>query len=1803
MPDLDQPAEKDERAPKLTLSNGVGRNASIDIQPPMIKETTNLSNGTQGPELDDFGLPIKKYRKPASGEDRADEDSAKGSSLEGAGKGSEGLSRPQSSCSDADEATGRSRDVKGSLQVLPEHSGSSTKEVAEGFISHSPQSSEAQSQLRADQRQHDSPIPLSNGHLNTRIVPEDVLLHENDSGHSPLAGASEWSHQQVVSQKHDGREDKREDDWQEMPAFAPYDIYDDNGKLVAREAEESDDEAAAYGGLGGAGKGYTRVQIDEDAQSATSMDDNTKYLFKETKTTALDEEDEEQRDPLAQMQATKDLLTEGQRIAYVGVTRLSMIEMVKELSDIEPTRGTKKELRFAVEAMTMWSQKMMVRLYMHMEINSAEQVMIEQLAEHGVKPGDLSPALMENSRVKNPMAEASPSKTDTSITNDEVTPQAETDADGQMASIAKISPQLEDCVTPPPPPYEGLEGEDLPVVRTPSQLPTTKNIDIDLRWTVLCDLFLVLISDSMYDSRSRYLLERVGACMDISWIDICRFEKRVTDALEMQEAANKENWNEDEHKENRRKMALKRRMVMMGLATVGGSLVIGLSAGLLAPVIGAGLAAGFTTIGVAGTGGFLAGAGGAAIITSGAAVSGGVIAVRASNRRTGAVKTFEYRPLHNNKRVNLIVTVSGWMNGKVDDVRLPFSTVDPIMGDIYSVLWEPEMLQSMGDTINILATEALTQGLQQVLGSTLLVALMASLQLPIVLTKLSYLIDNPWTVSLARAGSAGLILADSLIDRNLGVRPITFVGFSLGARVIFSCLQELANKGALGLVQNVYLFGSPIVAKKDEYLKAKSVVSGRFVNGYAKNDWILGYLFRATSGGIMRVAGLAPVEEVPGLENIEVTSLVDGHMAYRAAMPRLLREVGWSVESDEFTEIEDPDPENHQKRQRELIAELDEARKEVEEKPGKKGFNFFRRKKAEKKGWETYDESSSRQALSSETSAESKDCGGVLFDVEAIRAELASEQIEVKQLESTLPPMKISTTAGGTPKESPEAKAKQSPYSWLRGTKSFGATTAPPPKSEATSSLPSLTNGNRTNPYPDTQKDDGHHDHSVRDPDEVDSHQMMFEVPDHSSIPPQTSESPKVSPKRDSLQPQPVSNGFSPRPNLNSTNSIPVAMASLEHNAWADDDNPGLGKGKENAKFKLQHVSVQYQQSLAIDPNQKAMRKTDSSQAKTYLTAGNGPQISLLSTFRNRTANGKDHKDRTAVAIDAEPQTSSDESLDQSPPKDKPSPSPPRFSKRRKPVRVFVPKRGSYSRSFDSTEAQLDDNGVLHINKDNNDGGSVDLNPRRSSRHDGRPPDNCEKKKELREDKDEEDEFNWISSQPSKRRRYQSGSTYNIHGKGRPAVYGKGSKKSASVVGQVDSVDATTTNGFKDPRKYNLDLQPLESTSLAPTFKNPRKYARSQSPNSTDSNRDVPISSQGSDTPQFKMPPRLPEDLIGLSRNVDSPQFKKPTSLLCYEDDPIDAKTEYGTHSSMRMLAKEHKPASVTNVHKIANEVLPNGRSDFIHKILDDQAPTSSTASFSAPSTFDDMAIHSDRSSLSSPPASPILNSSQARELITIPDSSSGNGTTRCPLCKALVDEDLLDELRYGRRMGVQKQARFCRTHKKRSAAEEWKVRKYPDIDWDRLDARLKSYHHILEDILEGRRTSYYKDILKDSIASGRDRTMAQSMGGDGFHGLTPGYYGPRGARKMMDNIMRAFSPKLRKLATTDKAISSRGVSGFAQLVLVPELAVLLIKVDMHVKEERAREILEDSIEIGDLLCEEEDDEIKTSMFKHGVEG
>lgn len=186
---------------------------------------------------------------------------------------------------------------------------------------------------------------------------------------SPKPQVSEYSHLALVTKKEEKPKDNLldlDDEWQEMPAYASRDIYDEYGRLIAKEEKAAEAEVDEQ--LGGASKGYSRVNDDDDDASVTSMDENTGYLFNDKDGMG----DEASKTPLSQMQATKDLLTEGQRIAYVGVCRLAMIEMVNTQQKIDGGKGRKikKALTTAAEHTKMWSQKMIHRLYTHMDIST-----------------------------------------------------------------------------------------------------------------------------------------------------------------------------------------------------------------------------------------------------------------------------------------------------------------------------------------------------------------------------------------------------------------------------------------------------------------------------------------------------------------------------------------------------------------------------------------------------------------------------------------------------------------------------------------------------------------------------------------------------------------------------------------------------------------------------------------------------------------------------------------------------------------------------------------------------------------------------------------------------------------------------------------------------------------------------------------------------------------------------------------------------------------------------------------------------------------------------------------------------------------------------------------------------------------------------------------------------------------------------------------------------------------------------------------------------------------------------------------
>ena len=107
--------------------------------------------------------------------------------------------------------------------------------------------------------------------------------------------------------------------------------------------------------------------------------------------------------------------------------------------------------------------------------------MIEQLTEHGVEPADLVRPLMQNARIKNPLAE----EVDSSRKSTASVASPEAKGDSRRESLSTETTRRSGST--PPPPYEAHEheGEDVPEVRSPSELPTSAKIDIDLRWSVL----------------------------------------------------------------------------------------------------------------------------------------------------------------------------------------------------------------------------------------------------------------------------------------------------------------------------------------------------------------------------------------------------------------------------------------------------------------------------------------------------------------------------------------------------------------------------------------------------------------------------------------------------------------------------------------------------------------------------------------------------------------------------------------------------------------------------------------------------------------------------------------------------------------------------------------------------------------------------------------------------------------------------------------------------------------------------------------------------------------------------------------------------------------------------------------------------------------------------------------------------------------------------------------------------------------------------------------------------------------------
>ncbi|XP_007908918.1 transmembrane and coiled-coil domain-containing protein 4 isoform X4 [Callorhinchus milii] len=211
----------------------------------------------------------------------------------------------------------------------------------------------------------------------------------------------------------------------------------------------------------------------------------------------------------------------------------------------------------------------------------------------------------------------------------------------------------------------------------------------------------------------------------------------------------------------------------------------------------------------------------------------------------------------------------------------------------YCLAWESVYLMELGNALVTLLNGLLNMVAQEALKYTVLSGLVTALTWPASLITAANIIDNPWGVCLNRSAEVGKHLAQVLLSRQQGRRPVSLIGFSFGARVIYFCLQELAKEtGSKGIIEDVVLLGAPVEGGAKAWKALTKVVAGRIVNGYCRGDWLLNFVYRSSSVQLT-VAGLQPIAlEDKRVINVDLSSIVNGHLDYMKQMDTILKAVG-----------------------------------------------------------------------------------------------------------------------------------------------------------------------------------------------------------------------------------------------------------------------------------------------------------------------------------------------------------------------------------------------------------------------------------------------------------------------------------------------------------------------------------------------------------------------------------------------------------------------------------------------------------------------------------------------------------------------------------------------------------------------------------------------------------------------------------------------------------------------------------------------------------------------------------------------
>ena len=468
---------------------------------------------------------------------------------------------------------------------------------------------------------------------------------------------------------------------------------------------------------------------------------------------------------------------------------------------------------------------------------------------------------------------------------------------------------------------------------------------------ILHSMLLLLLSLEHYVAPSRILLLYLVSSLNLSPDVLTEDEEKVAKGL-LEAAKHMSGDAEAKKKVDESKDSRKWKV---GLASVAGAALIGVTGGLAAPLVAAGVGSvmGGLGLGATAAAGYLGSVAGSSLIVGGLfGAYGGRMTGQMMDNYAREVEDFAFLPVHRKdaqtskdeqglkkeiadksataeksleskssgkhdshkegaseaaasqedskdaeigvedptqRRLRVTVGVTGWLTSK-EEVVSPWQVVGD-KTEVFALRWELEALMNLGNSLDAMVSSAAWGYAQsEIIQRTIFAQLMSATMWPMSLIQVGRVVDNPFSIAKIRADKAGEVLADALINKAQGERPVTLLGYSLGARVIYSCLTSLARRKAFGLVESAILIGAPTPATTADWRVLRSVVSGRLANVFSANDYILGFLYR-TSSIQYGVAGLQKIEGIPSVENVDVSETVDGHLRYRFLIGSILKKL------------------------------------------------------------------------------------------------------------------------------------------------------------------------------------------------------------------------------------------------------------------------------------------------------------------------------------------------------------------------------------------------------------------------------------------------------------------------------------------------------------------------------------------------------------------------------------------------------------------------------------------------------------------------------------------------------------------------------------------------------------------------------------------------------------------------------------------------------------------------------------------------------------------------------------------------